>query len=343
MLRPSYSDLICKLLEPRPVKDGNGGISEAGKRKNGTMRLNQRQMEIFNAIMINKSMTAAAAALGTSQPTISRELRDMEQRIGFELFLRFGKRLTPTNQALLLHEVVRRAFVGMEEISRAASAIRTHNAANCRVATIPAYAEAILPRVAQRLLKHRPAVHLSLHSLEELSLQHEMATTVFDLGVTEGRFEHQGVISQRIEVGDLVCVLPIGHPLSSKPVLEPADFDSVPFVYFSQDDPYRRKLDDIFFAAGISRSYAVETTTAASVCSMVSAGVGVSIINPLTAANHLGKGVVLRRFSVGVPYALAVWRPARKTGSAVAEKFTAVLKDVANEMRATLQSAMDKG
>lgn len=306
------------------------------------MRLNQRQLEIFNAIMINKTMTAAAASLGSSQPTISRELRDMEQRIGFELFLRFGKRLTPTNQALLLHEVVRRAFVGMEEISRAASAIRTHNAANCRVATIPAYAEAIIPRVAQRLLKQRHAIHLSLHSLEELSLQHEMATTVFDLGVTEGRFEYQGVVSQRIDVGELVCVLPVGHPLSAKRLLAPEDFDDVPFVYFSQDDPYRRKLDDVFFAAGVSRSYAVETTTAASVCSMVSAGVGVSIINPLTAANYLGKGVVFRRFSVSVPYALAVWRPARKAGSLAAEKFTSVLKDVAQEMRATLLSAMDK-
>ncbi|MBZ7926539.1 LysR family transcriptional regulator [Ensifer adhaerens] len=306
------------------------------------MRLNQRQLEIFNAIMINKSMIAAAAALGTSQPTISRELRDMEQRIGFELFLRFGKRLTPTNQALLLHEVVRRAFVGMEEIGRAASAIRMHNAANCRVATIPAYAEAIIPRVAQRLLKLRPAVHLSLHSLEELSLQHEMATTVFDLGVTEGRFEYQGVVSQRINVGDLVCVLPVGHSLSAKRILEPTDFEDAPFVYFSQDDPYRRKLDDIFFAAGVSRSYAVETTTAASVCSMVSAGVGVSIINPLTAANYVGKGVVLRRFSVGVPYSLAVWRPTRKAGSTAAEKFTSVLKEVALEMRATLLSAMEE-
>src|SRR5215510_11818001 len=109
------------------------------------MRLNQRQIEVFNSIMISKSMTAAAAAMGTSQPSISRELREMEQRIGFDLFVRFGERLTPTNQALLLHDAVRRSLVGMEEISRAAMAIRTHSAANFRIATIPAYAEAILP------------------------------------------------------------------------------------------------------------------------------------------------------------------------------------------------------
>ncbi len=306
------------------------------------MRLNQRQIEVFNAVMVNKSVTAAAAALGTSQPTISRELREVEQRIGFDLFLRFGKRLTPTNQALLLYEVVRRSFVGMDEISRAASAIRTYSAANFRIATIPAFAESIMPRVAQRLQKSRTAVHLSLHSLEELSLQHEVSTTVFDLGVTEGRFEQQGVISHSIEVGDLVCVLPIGHPLAAKKVLQPTDFNNEPFVYFSQDDPYRRKLDDIFFEAGITRSYAVETTTAASVCSMVSIGLGVSIINPLTAENYIGKGVVLRRLGVSVPYAIVVWRPAKSSRSRLAERVIATLSDVAGEMRGTLQAALNR-
>lgn len=306
------------------------------------MRLNQRQIEVFNAVMVNKSVTAAAAALGTSQPTISRELREVEQRIGFDLFLRFGKRLTPTNQALLLHEVVRRSFVGMDEISRAASAIRTYSAANFRIATIPAFAESIMPCVAQRLQKSRMAVHLSLHSLEELSLQHEVSTTVFDLGVTEGRFEQQGVISQHTEVGELVCVLPIGHPLAGKKVLQPEDFNNEPFVYFSQDDPYRRKLDDIFFEAGITRSYAVETTTAASVCSMVSAGLGVSIINPLTAENHIGKGVVLRRLGVSVPYSVVVWRPAKSSRSRLAERVIATLAEVAAEMRRTLQAELNK-
>lgn len=311
------------------------------EKRETTLRLNYRQIEMFNAIMVNKSMTAAAAAMGTSQPSISRDLREMEQRIGFDLFVRFGKRLTPTNQALLLHDAVRRSLVGMEEISRAALAIRTHSAANFRIATIPAYAEAILPRVVQEVSKQRHPVHLSLHSLEELSLQTEMATTAFDIGVTEGRFEYPGVISQNINVGELVCVLPSGHPLSSKRILEPFDFHDVPFVYFSQDDPYRRKVDEVFSAAGVSRSYAVETTTAASVCSMVSAGVGVSLINPLTATNYVDKGVILRRFSVSVAYKLAVWRPIRRTRSVVAEKFMLALEKVADEMQRELQAVMN--
>ena len=305
------------------------------------MKLNQRQIDIFNAIMVHKSMTAAAAALGTSQPTISREIREMEQRIGFELFLRFGKRLTPTDQAALLHEVVRRSFVGMDEISRAASSIRTRNAANFRIASIPAHAESIIPRVIQRFLKARPAIHFSVHSHEEPSLRHEMTTQVFDLGLTENRFEREGATTEAIPAGDMVCVLPVGHPLARKAALAPEDFSGQPFIYFGQNDPYRHKLDEVFFAGDVARSYAAETTTAASVCAMVAAGVGISIINPLTAASHTGRNVVFRRLQVSVPYLLAVWRPARSVRTVQADKFVAALRDVAAEMSASLRVALE--
>ena len=306
------------------------------------MRLNPRQIDVFNAIMVHKSMTAAAAALGTSQPTISREIREMEQRLGFELFLRFGKRLTPTDQAVLLHEVVRRSFVGMDEISRAASAIRTHNAANFRIMSIPAYAEAIIPRVMQRLMKQRPAVHFSIHSHEEPSLRAEMTTQVFDLGLTESLFEREGATTEAIAVGDMVCVLPEGHALASHPALEPRHFEDQPFIYFGQNDPYRHRLDAVFFTADVTRTYIAETTTASSVCAMVGMGAGISIINPMTAASHTGRNVVFRRFTGAVPYALSVWRPARSTRAAQAVKFLQALRETCADMAQELQQVLDR-
>ncbi|OJY31019.1 MAG: LysR family transcriptional regulator [Rhodobacterales bacterium 65-51] len=300
------------------------------------MKLNQRQIDVFNAVMVNKSITAAAAKLGSSQPTLSREIREIESRLGFDLFLRFGKRLTPTQQAILLHEVVLRSFVGLDEISRAASAIRTHNAANFRIASIPAYAESIIPRVIQRFLKTRRDVHFSIHSHEEPSLRHEMTTQVFDLCLAENLSERESATGESVFVGDMVCVLPQGHPLTARNVLTPADFANQPFIYFSQNDPYRHKLDVVFHEADVSRDYAAETTTAASVCAMVAAGVGLSVINPLTAASHAGGPVALRRLSVSVPYRVALWHPPRSTRIAQVRRFIAVLHEVAAEMAAGL-------
>ncbi|MFB0690332.1 LysR family transcriptional regulator [Agrobacterium pusense] len=296
------------------------------------MRLSQRQIEIFNAVMIYKSMTAAADTLGTSQPTVSRELRELENYIGFELFNRFGKRLSPTNQALLLHSAVSRSFVGMQEISRVALAIKQHNAAQLRIASLPAYAEAFLPLVAERFLKTRSQVHLSIHSLEEIVLRHDLTTQMFDIGLTEGSFETDDASAETINLGEVVCILPSKHPLTSRSILEPKDFQGADFVYFTQEDPYRRKIDQIFEAEGVSRRYCVETTTATGVCSMVASGVGVSIVNPLTASHYAGKGVALRRFSVRVPYHLNLWRPAKGLRSAHADLFVNVMRNVANEV-----------
>lgn len=307
------------------------------RKRSRRMKLNQRQIDVFNAVMVNKSITAAAAKLGSSQPTLSREVREIEGRLGFDLFLRFGKRLTPTQQALLLHEVVLRSFVGLDEIGRAASAIRTHNAANFRIASIPAYAESIIPKVIQRFIKARQAIHFSVHSHEEPSLRHEMTTQVFDLCMAENLFERESAASETIAVGDMVCVLPQDHPLAARAMLAPGDFAGQPFIYFSQNDPYRHKLDAVFDQADVARTYAAETTTAASVCALVAAGVGISVINPLTAASHVGEALAFRRLSVAVPYRLALWHPARSTRLAQVRKFISALHEVAAEMAADLE------
>lgn len=305
------------------------------------MKLNQRQIDVFNAVMVNKGITAAAVKLGSSQPTLSREIREIETRLGFDLFLRFGKRLTPTEQAILLHEVVLRSFVGLDEISRAAVAIRTHNASNFRIASIPAYAESIIPRVIHRFPKQQTAVRFSVHSHEEPSLRHEMTTQVFDLCLAENLFERDSGTSVGVLVGDMICVLPQGHALAARAALAPADFAGQPYIYFSQNDPYRHKLDEVFQKAGVARDYAAETTTATSVCAMVAAGVGISVINPLTAASHVGRDVVFRRLSVSVPYRLSVWHPARGTRLAQVQKFIALLHEVAAEMSAELDRFLD--
>jgi DNA-binding transcriptional LysR family regulator len=167
-----------------------------------------------------------------------------------------------------------------------------------------------------------------------------MTTQVFDLGLTEDDFEREDAAIEPIPVADMVCVLPARHRLAGRMVLEPEDFAGESFVHFEQNDPYRRKLDQVFVVADVVRSYAAETTTAASVCAMVGMGVGVSVINPLTAASHTGRNVVFRKLSVSVPYTLSVWRPRRSSRAGQAEKVVAAVKEVVSEMRKNLKATL---
>lgn len=292
------------------------------------MLLTQRQIEIFNAIMVHKSVTAAATSLRTSQPTVSRELRDLERRIGFELFSRFGKRLTPTDQAQVLYAAVARSFVGIEEISRVAAAIKGHNASLIRVGCLPAYHEALLPEAVYRFRKLRPQVHLSIHALGEVDLRHEITTQLFDVGLTESSNDYGEGVNERIDAGELVCVLPESHELAAKSVITPQDFSEATFVYFSEEDPYRRQVDDIFEDAGIARRNAIETTSATGLCSMIAAGVGISLINPFTAIHYIKRGVVIRRFKIAIPYYVNLWRSGSAHRASYVDEFTNILRGV---------------
>jgi DNA-binding transcriptional LysR family regulator len=78
------------------------------------MNISHRQVEIFRAVMQGGSLVAAAVALHTSQPTLSRDLALLEQRLGYRLFdRRAGSRLRPTAAALQLYEVVTQHYRGL--------------------------------------------------------------------------------------------------------------------------------------------------------------------------------------------------------------------------------------
>lgn len=80
-----------------------------------------RQIEAFRALMQTRTATRAAAALGVSQPAVSRLLADFEAGVGFALFERRNGRLWPTAHAHALHEEVERAFTGFERVIQAAA------------------------------------------------------------------------------------------------------------------------------------------------------------------------------------------------------------------------------
>lgn len=285
------------------------------------MKINPRQIEIFRELIMSGTATAAARVLRTSQPTISRQLKELEEQLGFQLFEREKGRLIPTDEALSLSVVVEHAFVGLEEIARSANVIRNHSLEHISVACLPAFAHALLPAACHVFSQHHPNVRITIHSAQEPTLHKDFFSRRFSIGLVELPYQAEGVIVEELRVGDLVCVLPKNHPLAAKTVLVPQDFENVGFISYNDEDPYRRKLDNIFAAENVSRRLNIETVTAVGICAMVQSGLGVSIINPLTALAFRGQGIELRRFSISVPYDIRMLKSQKSLQLDLIEKF----------------------
>jgi len=118
-----------------------------------------------------------------------------------------------------------------------------------------------------------------------------------------------------------VCVLPQGHPLAQKDLLTPRDFNGENYISLSRTDSYRQLLDALFSEHDVKRRMVMETHSAASVCAMVRAGAGISVVNPLTALDYAASGVVVRRFSIEVPFTVSLIRPVHRPASALVDAF----------------------
>ncbi|OWQ87628.1 LysR family transcriptional regulator [Roseateles aquatilis] len=288
--------------------------------------ITHRHIEVFRAVMTAGSVTGAAQLLFTSQPTVSRELARLESLLGYTLFDRAPGRLRPTHRALALFDEVQRAYQGLDQVVARAQALGRAEDEGLRVLTLPALAHALLPAASADWLGAHPQAQLTLTPQESPLLEEWMAAQRFDIGLSEVTGAVPGTHSETLAELDEVCVLPASHPLLARQVLAPLDFEGERFVSLSAEDPYRRQFDAIFGNAGVHRRLQVETHSAIAVCSLVEQGLGIALVNPLTARACAGPGLHIRPFSVSVPFRIQALRPLHRPAHALTDDFIAAVK-----------------
>lgn len=292
--RPFTTDMLDAMTEPSEFL---------------VRRITHRHIEVFRAVMTANSATGAAQLLHSSQPTISRELARLESLLGYALFERVQGRLRPNVRALALWDEVQRSWQSLERVVDRAVALGRSDAVQLQVLCLPALAHALLPGAAARLLTASPHARISVTPQESPLLDEWMSAQRFDLGLCEIATAPPGTQAQALLTLDEVAVLPSGHALARKAVLDLADFAGQPFVSLSVDDPYRRLIDARFAQAGVARSLRVETHSAAAVCAMVQQGVGLAIVNPITAVSAAGPQLVVRPLAFSIPFSVTVLLP----------------------------------
>ena len=302
--------------------------------------VNLRHIEIFHAVMTAGNLTEAARLLHTSQPTVSRELARFEKVIGLTLFERSRGRLHPTVQGLRLFEEVQRSWYGLDRIVSAAESLREFRQGELSIVCLPVFSQSFLPLLLQPFLARYPEVSLNVVPQESPLLEEWLSAQRHDLGLTETLSTPAGTERTPLLTLNEVCVLPAGHPLAQRKMLTPQDFQGENYISLSRSDSYRQLLDALFSEHQVKRRMVVETHSAASVCAMVRAGVGVSVVNPLTALDYASSGVVVRPFSIAVPFTVSLIRPLHRPASALVDAFSAHLQQAVSRIIAPLEAVL---
>lgn len=291
-------------------------------------RLTHRQIEAFRAVIETGKITTAADVLGTTQPSISKLIGDLERAAGFALFERRGRQVIPTSEALSVYEEVERSFVGMSEISHVIEDIRDFRTGSLLIAGMPALALKLLPDIIAEFIAVEPGITVSLRTRSSQAVLRHLSSQQFDLGFAALETDHPAVTRRPICVTGMLAVLPVGNPLESKDVLESADFDEQPFIALGAEIGTRSETDQ-FLSAGAARPRIVaEAQLSASICELVAAGAGISIVEPVTATHFARAGrLVTRPLSPEQPFRYDLLLPALRKPSRVADRFLELVEE----------------
>ncbi len=240
----------------------------------------QQLRYVREAVRHRLNLTGAANALHTSQPGVSKQIRELENELGFDIFVRHGKRiaaLTEPGKAVLV--IIERVLQEAENLKRAAQDFSDRDAGSLTVATTHTQARYALPRVVGAFKKRYPKVHLALLQGNPPQVAEMVLTGAADIAIaTEALDQHSGLLALPGYTWNHCVVVPAGHALLKAGTLTLEALAQFPIVTYDTAFAGRTHIDAAFAARGLGVDVVLSAIDSDVIKTYVELGLGVGII-----------------------------------------------------------------
>jgi LysR family cys regulon transcriptional activator len=240
----------------------------------------QQLRSIREASRRNYNLTEVANVLFTSQPGVSRQIRELEEELGVEIFERNGKRLTGLTQpGKGILQIIDRLLLEAENLRQASHEYAGEKSGTLTVATTHTQARYVLPRVVQAFRNAFPEVRIALQQSSPEHIAEWVISGKADIGIaTEGLSQFEDLISFPCYSWSHVIVVPEGHPLASLSSISLEDLAQHPLITYDVGFTGRGHIDEAFKKAGIATDIVLTAMDSDVIQQYVSLGLGVGIV-----------------------------------------------------------------
>lgn len=267
--------------------------------------LNPRHIEAFVAIARTGSTIGAAEALNTSQPSVSRMLRALENQLGFPLFERDSGRLRICREGQMFYNEVARFYEGLSQLDARVTEIRNLRDSEFRLATIAATSTFVVPSVLSEVREVYPQLRTNVMSRSHSRVLDLVATGRADIGITNHSTLPESVRLHCQWDFACVCAIPSSHPLAERATIRLDDFGEHTFISLGEhfNSTYASDPD---VAERLNSAADHWSNLSMPALFQVAANLGIAIIDPFSArlADRLGLRVKPLEFVVQYPVSL---------------------------------------
>lgn len=299
--------------------------------------------------MRSGSISQAARAVSRTQPAVSTMISNLEQELGFALFVREHGKLTPTPEAKFFFEETEEILGRIERTERTVERIRHLEDGKLRVASHPAASSVFLPRVLTDFVKDKGNLEVALTMRSSDVVEDLIASQQYDIGFSETPKQRTSIEQTDFDL-ECLCMLPADDPLAEKFIITPYDLDAKPMALLFEEHTTAAQTKAAFEQEGCVLNKRIELRTFLPGIQFVSAGACFMICDMITAYSHVlqhgsSENIAIRRFRPRISNSVSVLTPGYATQALVAKIFKdsliAKIRDMQQEVTSWLGEHRD--
>ncbi len=258
-----------------------------------------RQLEYIVAVADTGQFVEAARRCAVSQPALSKQVREVEQMLGVEIFERARPRVLITHAGEEILRRARRLLTDARELVDAANPRQ----GTMRLGVIPTIAPYGLPGLLAKLRHLYPKISFAIHELQTENLLEQLRTGDIDLGLLARPFPTQGLVGPDLVLEPFVLIAPADHPLGLPQAISPHEIEGASLILMKDGHCLRDQTIDVCAIVGTPPPTSVAAASISTLTRMVESGLGATLL-PASALGievRAGQGLVVRSFGAHPP------------------------------------------
>lgn len=292
--------------------------------------MNLRDLRYLVALADARHFGRAAEKSHVSQPTLSAQIRKLEDYLGVKLVERQPRKVALTDVGERIVARARRIVQDSDEMVELAKLSRDPLAGKLRVALIPTLGPYLLPLVSPRIRKVVPKLQLMLYEYQTEQLLLHLREGEIDVGILALGVDTDGFETRLLFEEPFTVALPTAHPLAKKTALRIDDLAGETLLLLEDGHCLRDQALDVCSRIDVRETQDFRATSLETLRQMVAAGLGVTLLPALSTEGPFAntRNLAVRPFTKPVPRRLigAVWRKSstrleaiEKVGDVIAE------------------------
>ncbi len=285
------------------------------------MDLKLKDLRYLVAVADQRHFGRAAARCFVSQPTLSAQLKKLEDSLGVQLIERAPNNVCLTEAGEAIVARARRILEASDEMVTLARSQRDPLAGRLRVALLPTIGPYLLPRVAPAVRKALPRLELRLYEYQTAAMLAKLHAGEIDVGILALPVEVDGLESRELYREAFMVALPEHHPLAARERVRLTDLKGEQLLLLEEGHCLRDQALEVCSRVGVTDQQDFRATSLETLRQMVATGAGVTLLPELAGrgAYRNARGVALRPFARPAPerHIGALWRKSSARRAAI--------------------------